>query len=395
MAFEHYIYSGGKKLRCGFTTGTCAALAASGCARRLLTGAWPETVSILTPKGLRVEVPLEACRMEGEWAVCGVRKDAGDDIDRTADALICAALRPRADGEITIDGGPGVGRVTKPGLDQPVGAAAINSVPRQMIARAVAEVRDAVEDSGGFEIVISVPEGERIAAQTFNPELGIVGGISILGTSGIVEPMSVQALVDTIALELRSQAHQGHRRVILTPGSYGLDYLRGIGLDRLGVPVVKCSNFIGDALDEAMAQGFEAVLLIGHAGKLSKLAGGIMNTHSRVADCRTELICAHAAVCGADQDTCRRLLEASTIDACIEILDEQALREPVFTRLTQAVEHHLLRRAAGAYQVGAILFSNRFGPLGETQGAKEIIAQWKRESEPSMPSASAPGTRSC
>ena len=377
MAFEHYIYSGGKKLRCGFTTGTCAALAASGAARRLLTGHWPETVALITPKGFRVEVPLEECRMEGQQAICGVRKDAGDDIDRTANALICAGVTLTSDGKIEIDGGTGVGRVTKPGLDQPVGAAAINHVPRQMIARALEEVRQAAGENCGFRVVISVPEGEAIGAKTFNPSLGIVGGISILGTSGIVEPMSMQALIDTIALELRSHRAQGWRRVILTPGNYGMDFLRDQGLDRLGIPVVKCSNFIGDALDEILAQGYEEVLLVGHVGKLAKLAGGIMNTHSRFADCRTELFCAHAAVCGAGQEVCRLLMAAATSEACLDILEECGLREPVMDSLTRAVERHLRHRAEGAYRVGAVLFSNQYGILGMTQDAQEILKRWK------------------
>lgn len=377
MAFEHYIYSGGKRLRCGFTTGTCAALAASGAARRLLTGRWPETVALTTPKGLRVEVPLEGCRIEQNTALCGVRKDAGDDIDRTANALICAAVTLTGDGRIEIDGGAGVGRVTKPGLDQPVGAAAINHVPRQMIAQALEEVRRAAGEDCGFRVVISVPEGEAIGAKTFNPALGIVGGISILGTSGIVEPMSMQALIDTIALELRSHRAQGWRRVILTPGNYGMDFLQQQGLDRLGIPVVKCSNFIGDALDQVLAQGYEEVLLVGHVGKLAKLAGGIMNTHSRFADCRTELFCAHAAVCGVGQAVCRRLMDAATSEACLDILEDSGLRQPVMDSLIRAVEQHLLRRSEGAYRVGAVLFSTQYGILGMTPEAQEILKRWK------------------
>lgn len=381
MAFEHYTYAAGRKLRCGFTTGTCAALAASGAARRLLTGRWPETVSLLTPKGLRVEVPLERCRMEAGRAVCAVRKDAGDDIDQTADALIEACAAFTGAPGVAIDGGSGVGRVTKPGLDQPVGAAAINRVPRRMIREAVEAVCRMAEYDGGLLVTISVPGGEEIARRTFNPSLGVVGGISILGTSGIVEPMSMQAMADTVALELRQTAAQGSRRVILTPGNYGMEYLRGQGLDTMGVPVVKCSNFIGDALDAAAAQGFQSVLLVGHVGKLVKLAGGVMNTHSRYADCRTELFCAHAAACGAGPDVCRALLDAATADACIAILERNGLREAVMSSLLSAIGRHLRRRAAGAYQIGAILFSREYGELGRIPEAEEIIRQWKQNAE--------------
>lgn len=381
MAFEHYTYAAGKKLRCGFTTGTCAALAASGAARRLLTGRWPETVSLVTPKGLRVEVPLEQCRVENGRAVCAVRKDAGDDIDQTAGALIEAGVAFAEAPGIAIDGGSGVGRVTKPGLDQPVGAAAINRVPRRMIREAVEAVCRLAEYTGGLSVIISVPGGQEIARKTFNPNLGVVDGISILGTSGIVEPMSMQALIDTIALELRQAAAQGSRRVILTPGNYGMEYLHSRGLDTIGVPIVKCSNFIGDALDEAAVQGFQSVLLVGHAGKLIKLAGGIMNTHSRYADCRTELFCAHAAVCGAGQTVCRALLEAATADACIAILEQNGLREAVMSSLLSAIRRHLRHRAAGAYQLGAILFSREYGELGRTPEAEEIIRQWNGNAE--------------
>ena len=376
MAFEHYISAGGKRLRCGYTTGTCAALAAAGAARYLTEGTWPETVSLRTPKGWRVEVPLEACRAEPGRAICAVRKDGGDDVDRTHGARIEAAVALTESPGIAIQGGPGVGRVTKPGLDQPVGEAAINRVPRQMIARAVEEVLSAAGYEGGASVVISVPEGEVIARQTFNPRLGIEGGISILGTSGIVEPMSAQAVVDTIALELRQAAAQGEKRLILTPGNYGLDYLRRQGMDQWEIPVVKCSNFIGEALDEAVLDGFSEILLVGHVGKLVKLAGGIFNTHSRTADCRAELFCAHAALAGGDKALCRALMDCSTTDACLARLDEAGLRDPVMAGLLGAMREHLSRRAGETCAVGAVLFSNEYGLLGETPEAKEIMERW-------------------
>ena len=377
VPFEHYVTAGGKRLRCGFTTGTCAALAAAGAARRLLTGVWPDTVRLTTPKGIPVEVALEEKTEGPDWAACGVRKDGGDDIDRTSGALIRARVERNDMGELRIEGGEGVGRVTKPGLDQPVGEAAINRVPRRMISEAVEQIAELAGFTGGLTVTVSVPEGAAIAEKTFNPQLGVVGGISILGTSGIVEPMSAQALIDTIRVELRQTAAMGHRRVILTPGNYGMDFLREHDLDGLGVPAVKCSNFLGEAIDEAGLQGFEQVLLVGHAGKLVKLAAGIMNTHSRWADCRTELFCAHAAVCGAGQETCRRLMEAASSEACIDILREAGLYQPVLDSLLGAVQEHLDRRAAESCSVGAILFTNRHGLLGMTRVAEELMTQWR------------------
>ena len=305
MKLEHYVYSSGRRLRCGYTTGTCAALAATGAVYLLLTGTAPETVEMMTPKGWTVQVPLERCQLKNGSACCAVRKDGGDDVDCTTDLLIVAEVSKTKQPGVWIDGGDGVGRITKPGLDQPIGAAAINSVPRSMIRQQVEMVCKRFGYDGGISVCIQVPGGEQAAKKTFNPELGIEGGISILGTSGIVEPMSVQALMETITLKLRQLAAQGNQELILTPGNYGLDFVQNQAWFCQEIPVVRCSNFIGEALDQAAVYGFQRVLLVGHIGKLVKLAGGIMNTHSRWADCRTELFCAHAAVCGASTALCR------------------------------------------------------------------------------------------
>ncbi len=392
MAFAHYIRSGQKQLRCGYTTGTCAALAAAGAARLLLTGKVPNRMALLTPKGLRVEAPLLDVSRSGRTARAAVEKDAGDDADVTAGLRIYAAVS-RTDGtEVVIDGGEGVGRVTRPGLDQPVGAAAINRVPRRMIAEAVNTECAAAGYAGGLKVVISAPGGEALARKTFNPGLGIEGGLSILGTSGIVEPMSEQAIVDTIAAAQRQAAASGAEHIILTPGNYGLDFLQS-RTDLQAVPWIKCSNFIGDALDIAAVERFVSVLLVGHIGKLVKLAGGVMNTHSKYADCRLELFCAHAALCGADADTCRALMQCATTDGAIEALDCAGLRKPVLLRLLDAIQQHLERRAGGAFRVGAVIFSNQYGVLGQTKTVEEIIRLWNKESFTA--SASDRETRNC
>ena len=381
--FEHYVRSGQKLLRCGYTTGTCAALGAAGAARLLLTGKAPETVALRTPKGIVVEVAPLFCRRAGPGAECAIEKDGGDDVDVTTGLPIVAAveLLPGTT-EVRIAGGPGVGRVTRPGLDQPVGEAAINHVPRRMIAEALQREAETACYTGGFAVTLSIPGGEEVARRTFNPHIGVAGGLSILGTSGIVEPMSQQAILDTIQLEmnqaaLRVQTEAGPRRLILAPGNYGLDYLGTAYPEFASIPVVKTSNFIGDTLDMAASAGFEDVLLVGHVGKLCKLAGGIMNTHSHTADCRTELFCTHAALCGASRETCRTLFEAATTDACLDLLDAAGLRAPVLESLLAAVQLHLDRRAAGAFRVGAILFSNQHGPLGQTETAAQILNDWK------------------
>lgn len=376
MAFEHYIRSGQKLLRCGYTTGTCAALAAAGAAQLLLTGAVPEKKSLLTPKGWTVEAELLDCVLEHDAARCAVVKDGGDDADATDGYRIQVSVS-RTECGITIDGGEGVGRVTRPGLDQPVGAAAINRVPRRMIEETVQRECAAAGYPGGLLVTVSVAGGAELARRTFNPMLGIEGGISILGTSGIVEPMSEQAIVDTIAVELRQAAVSGTRRVLLTPGNYGLDFLREMGLD--AVPCVKYSNFLGETLDMAVTEGFSSALVVGHIGKLVKVAGGVMNTHSRWADCRMELFCAHAAVCGGDQNLCRRLMETATTDACVAALDEAGLREAVLNSLLAAIQTHLERRAAGSFLVGAVTFSNEYGLLGKTETVEEILRRWRQD----------------
>lgn len=378
MALEHYIRSGQNLLRCGYTTGTCAALAASGAVRLLLADEIPSQLSILTAKGIEVSVTPQSYGWEEETAWCTVVKDAGDDADVTDGIQIIAHVHRIPEACIRIDGGRGVGTVTKAGLDQPVGAAAINRIPRQMIEQSVLDVCDELGYDGGIGVVISAPEGEKIAEQTFNPMLGIQGGISILGTSGIVEPMSEKAIVDTIAVELH-QARLQSSDLILTPGNYGQSFLKQQRLDEMEIPIVKTSNFIGDSLDIAVSEHFERVLLVGHIGKLVKLAGGIMNTHSKWADCRTELFCAYAAVSGADTRVCQQLMTAATTDACLEILQTHGLKEAVLQRLTDAIQYHLHRRVGAAFLVGSIYFSNEYGLLGKTSAAEEILQEWTKK----------------
>ena len=204
--------------------------------------------------------------------------------------------------------------------------------------------------------------------------------------------MSQQAILDTIQLEMNQAALRAGspRRLILAPGNYGLDYLHERYPEFHAVPVVKTSNFIGDTLDMAAAARFEEVLLVGHVGKLVKVAGGIMNTHSHTADCRTELFCTHAALCGASREVCARdgnelrVGRAKVVQpivaggqACLDLLDAAGLRAPVLESLLRAVQLHLDRRACGAFRVGAVLFSNQHGPLGATDTAAQLLNEWK------------------
>ena len=375
-------------MRYGFTTGSCAAAAAKAAAYMLLSGRQKNTITIETPKGIPYTAEiLEITR--GEKAVqCAVRKDGGDDPDITSGALIYAEVsltdhtRTQAtDTRIHIDGGIGVGRVTKPGLDQPVGNAAINHVPREMIAKEVLEVCDLMDYKGNLQVIISVPEGEAIAKQTFNPRLGIVGGISILGTSGIVEPMSNQALLDTIRVELNQRRAEGFDYIAVAPGNYGLDFMKkayGYDLDKS----VKCSNFIGVTIDMAVECGFTRMLLTGHIGKLIKVAGGIMNTHSKEADCRMELLSAFAIHEGAGADVAAKILDCVATEEAVRLLREAGKQQEVMDYAMERIMFYLNKRAGGRMQIDCIMYDNTFGELAKSKEADRWFTVLERDAEP-------------
>ncbi|MGI6031668.1 MAG: cobalt-precorrin-5B (C(1))-methyltransferase CbiD [Eubacteriales bacterium] len=363
---------GKKQLRSGYTTGSCAAAAAQGAAWLLLTGQAPEQVELVTPEGPVLTLQVLEPHLEGEWASCTIRKDGGDDPDVTHGMPVVASVR-RQPQDVTIDGGQGVGRVTRPGLDQPVGAAAINSTPRAMIRQEVGRVCRETGYTGGVEVVISLPWGERLAAKTFNPQLGIVGGLSVLGTGGIVHPMSEKALIDTIEVELRMVRASGSRQVILTPGNYGERFLQQLGCDSR--KTVKCSNFVGDALDAAVELGMEEILLVGHLGKFVKLAGGMLNTHSRYGDCRMEILAAHSGAAGAPQQVTARLLECVSTDDAVEWLQQTGWLELVLKNVTKRAAEHVRRRAGEACRVELLIYSNVHGILGMTPGCETLAKQ--------------------
>lgn len=370
---ELYIPVGRQKLRCGYTTGTCAAAAAAGAAARLLTGETLPAVRIATPAGVAVEAELLQHAAGEGWAACAVRKDGGDDPDVTDGALIFARVERTDTPGIIIDGGEGVGRVTLPGLDQPVGEAAINSTPRWMIGEQMEAVMAKAGYTGGLRAVISVPEGEALAKRTFNPRLGIVGGISILGTSGIVKPMSEAALLDSLYLEMDQRRAAGTEDLLLTPGNYGESFARevlGLNLDRWCM----CSNYLGVAIDHAAGAGFRSVLVVGHLGKLIKAAAGCMNTHSKTADARRETLTAHAALAGADGALLRALFDSPTTDAGVELLKQAGLLEPVMASIGEALDGQLKRRAGEGLTIEALFFSNQYGILGKTPGAERLLA---------------------
>lgn len=355
-------------MKYGFTTGSCAAAASGAAAYMLLTGKTKTDITVETPSGRIFKAAILDIKRSENSVSCAVRKTAGDDPDITDGALIYSEVSIRESG-FSIDGGKGVGRVTRPGLDQPVGAAAINRVPREMIEKKVREVCSFAGYSGGLKIIISVPEGERLAEKTFNPKLGIAGGISILGTSGIVEPMSERAFIETIRLELRQKRAEGERRAVISPGNYGREFMKksyGFDLDRS----VKCGNFIGLTVDMAKEEGFAELLLVGHIGKLIKVAGGIMNTHSREADCRMEILASLGLLCGADGGTARSILRCALTDEAVEILDEAGIKQAVMDMAVERICGNLERRTE-KMKIECMIFSNKFGELGKSREAEK------------------------
>ena len=378
---EQFVYKNHKKLRYGYTTGSCAAAASKAAAAMLLSGKEISYVELHTPKGIDLRLEVLDISREDNAVSCAIQKDGGDDPDVTNGILIYAKVsrEPADEAQIIIDGGIGVGRVTKPGLEQPVGAAAINKVPRQMIRENLEAVCEQYHYHGKLSVVISIPSGVELAAKTFNPRLGIVGGISVLGTSGIVEPMSEQALIDTIRVEMRQKLANGMEYLLVVPGNYGIDFLDQYGHGLQLEDAVKCSNFVGEALDAAVEFGAKGVLLVGHIGKFVKLAGGIMNTHSHNADARMELLTVHAALLVAPVELLQKMMECVTTDDALKYLKEADLMEPVMERIMEKMEFYVNQRAQHQLELGVITFSNVFGILGQTKNVPDLVKKIGRD----------------
>ncbi len=369
-------------MRKGFTTGSCAAAAAKAAVYMLLTGQSKFNIEIETPAGIMFNAEIVDIIKEEHRVSCAVIKDGGDDPDVTTGSHVVAtaeiikasseAITSSSNLQILIDGGEGVGRVTLPGLDQPVGNAAINHVPREMIEKEVSEVCGLLDFNGSLAITISVPEGKQLASKTFNPRLGIVDGISILGTTGIVEPMSAKALIDTIRVELSQKKEMGFNQAIVSPGNYGLKFMQdtyNYDLDKS----VKCSNFIGETVDMCCDMGFESILLTGHIGKLIKVAGGIMNTHSHEADARMEILSGCFLRAGGDADSARRILDCLNTEEALHLIADLDFLERTMQIVLEKILFYLDFRAQGRIKVNCILYSNEFGLLAESEGARAIL----------------------
>lgn len=375
---DYYIIRNNRKMRFGYTTGTCAAAASEAAARMLLSGEEIRDISFMTPKGILLNLEILHIEKGEDFVSCAVRKGAGDDPDMTDGLEIFSRVKKTGESKIVLDGGPGVGRVTKKGLEQPVGSAAINKVPRSMILKAAEDICSEYDYEGGLEIIISVPNGEEAAKKTFNPRLGIQGGISILGTSGIVEPMSESALIKTIEVEMRQRVENGSRFLLVTPGNYGSAYLK----EHMDLPLegaMKCSNYVGETIDMAVSMGVEGILFVSHIGKFVKVAAGIMNTHSRCADARAEVLAANAMRAGISAETALDILNTVTTDEALVLIQREGKLKETMKEVTDRISYYLHHRAYDRMKMGAVIFSNEFGYLGETEKAGELMRLIKEE----------------
>lgn len=375
MANTSIVWKNQTKLRTGYTTGSCAAAAAKAATHMLVSGEVVGEVSLVTPAGIRLYLEVEDIVKENNYVSCAIRKDSGDDPDVTNGILVYARVTFAQDdvvkSKVILEAGEGVGRVTQKGLEQSIGDPAINLVPRRMIREAVEEELQKAGIDRGVRVMIWVPDGAEIAKKTFNPKLGIEGGISILGTTGIVEPMSEKALTDTIFVEMKVRRENGMDYCYVVPGNYGSDFLH----DTLGYQedaAVKCSNYVGEVIDDAVRLQMKGILLVGHIGKFIKLAAGIMNTHSRQADGRMEILAAHAAMAGGSRELICQLMECITTTVALELLEKEGILKEVMSTVMIKIEEHLKHRAGDGLEIGAVMFSKEMGILGKTSDADRL-----------------------
>lgn len=369
---EAYVYIEGKKYRRGYTTGSCSAAAAKAAATMLLLGQTIDYIEIDTPKGVNLNLEVLEAKLEADYAECAIRKDGGDDIDATHGMLIFARARWQEAPGIKLLGGKGIGVVTEKGLSIPIGEPAINPVPRKMIFHEVGKV----VGERGIEITIFAPEGEEIAKKTFNPRLGIVGGISIVGTTGIVEPMSDEGWKRSMSIELEMKKAQGIDSILLVPGNQGERF----ALNTLGVDskyIVQMSNFIGYMLMECTRLGYKKVVLAGPLGKFIKLAAGIFHTHNRVADGRSEILIAYLALMGAPLEVLKEVEACVTTEAALAIIEKAGFTK-VYDRIAhkckEKAQHHMREESM---TIEVILFSMAGEELARTKGASLILEEMR------------------
>lgn len=365
-----------QNLRSGYTTGTCAAAATKAALEVLFSksscsvGAYKLTqvsiVKVDLPNGGTIDIPVKSIIREGDTVTAEVIKDAGDDPDVTHGISIYACVKLLPNREIIIRGGRGIGKVTKPGLSVPVGESAINPVPMKMIKN---EISKLLPSDMGIKVTISAPAGEKLAPRTLNPRLGIVGGISILGTSGIVRPMSEEAYIDSLIPQINQAIALKHQALVLTPGGMGAKRAAEMGIPEDAI--VQTSNFIGEMLKECAQRNVKAILLFGHIGKLIKVAAGIFHTHSKIADGRRETLAAHAAMLGASKDVVKEIMELNTMDGSIGLIKKNNLWN-VYNNIAEWASRRSMEMLSENIKIGSMMYSLDGKILGYDRNAIEL-----------------------
>lgn len=356
-------------LKYGISTGASVAAAAKA-AVLAITNTPVDRVVIPTPIGIRFEIPVKYSRkISQNTATATVVKDAGEDVDVTHGIEIKATVQLTNDNKVIIKSGNGVGKVTKPGLQVPIGEAAINPVPQRMIKEAVSEV---LSPGKGAIITIEVPEGEKVAEKTMNAKLGIIGGISILGTSGVVKPFSEDACRRSLVPQIDIALSRKYGQIFFVPGSIG----ERITKQLFKVPdeqIVQTGDFVGYMLDKAVEKNVKDIVLLGHSGKLVKIAAGIFNTHHRMGDARNEVIAAHAAASGADTITVQNILKSNTTDEATELLNKISLTQPTYDRIAQKIYTRVTDRTKGQIKFNIIIVSMDGKVLGTDENARRLF----------------------
>ena len=337
--------------------------AAAASAQWQMTGSCPDVIRVDTPIGKTLYLDV----VPEEYGVCGVIKDAGDDPDVTHGSKITVKVDIREEkGEISFVGGDGIGTVTREGLKHPEGEPAINPVPRKMATEALRKI---IGDRAAV-VNVSIPGGEELAKKTFNPRLGIKGGLSVLGTTGIVRPMSEEAMKDSLLVELDMYARQGHKAILFVLGTTGENALKDYyGNFRC---ILQVSNYIGFMIEEAVERGFTHILIGGFVGKLVKVASGSMNTHSHVADGRIETICTHAALHGAPKETIQKIYDCLTTKSAMKVVEEEGLGG-IWEDMAQKASYYCEKTAHEMARVGVIFLDGNNQILAQSSNTKEVL----------------------
>ena len=377
MTIDEFNIKNGHTQRYGFTTGTTATAAAIGAAYMYLDDK-KNIVDVELPVGITLSIPIEYHTVQNNLFICGVKKNAGDDPDVTDGISICAKVQlvkelPKVDrgayyDNCVIIGGRGVGLVTKKGLQIAIGKSAINPGPQKMITTVVNEILSGIDEKA--IITIYIPEGRAKALKTYNPKMGVIGGISVLGTTGIVKAMSEDALKKSMFAELKVMREDKNRDwVIFAFGNYGERHCEKIGLDTEQMIII--SNFVGFMIEAAVKLEFKKIIMLGHIAKAIKVAGGIFNTHSRVADGRMETMASCAFLVDEKPEIIRKILFSNTIEEACDYIENNEIYHLIANRVAFKMQEY----ARADIEVSAAIFSFKGETIGESDNYQRMVGE--------------------